>query len=482
MNNQNTSSFEEKIHQATRLPEPSLEFTNRLWDQIVETGARKSIDLLEPESAVTPGLKILPDRKLPGFRLQVGIALALAVLLVGIILVVTPGGRALAQNFLRFFTHNASNIIPAPTEIPLLWVEQTPGVAAPTATPFPGPAFSDECGNYPNPTCTVEQIRNKVDFPVKEIRIVPTPMNFIGATGGPDVVFILYSVLDHSSGLILYQQPYTESLWQTSLNVGASAVVETVKIGSINGEYVKGIFTYHSGETQEVWDANADVQRLRWVDNGVFYQMENDGVQLDRGEFIVLARDLTTDPVSASFTPPPENVTPAPDAFDLHTVYPLAVAEVEKKAGFHLAQPSKLPAFLSLLGASFDPEQKIASIFYLYSQDMGPSTNGLLLQEEIIPSSGAYDLGRLIVGDKTQIDKYAPGMIVGAIENVQIGEFTGQYVEGTWHGTDCCGWTWESDPYLKRLRWQTDGMAFELSYMGMDISKEDMVTIALSMK
>lgn len=479
MNNQGTSFLEDKIRHATHLPEPSPEFANSLWAQIVELDHQKSNHLPEPRSSFLAGLQALLSRKLLHFRrLQTGIVFTLAVLLVGVLLFATPAGRAFAQNILSFFTHNVSDTLPAPTEIPLAWVEQTPGVPAATATPWPGPAFSDECGDYSNPRCSIAQIRNKVNFSVKELGVIPAPLYFIGATGGPERVYITYNAPDHSSGLLLIEQPWAGSSDQAPLVVGASAVVETVKIGAATGEYVKGSFTYQSGESQEYWDANIDNQILRWVDNGVFFQMVYSGTQLDQKSFIALAGSLTTEPVAARMAP----ITPTSESYDFRTDFPLTVANAEKKAGFKLILPSRLPALLSLLGASFEPEQGLVSILYLRSQDMGFTTDGLLLKEEVIPSTGLYGLGSFIIGDKTQIDQYSSGTLVGTFEKVQIGEIPGQYVEGTWSGTDCCGWVWDPDPYLKRLRWQTNGMAFELSYTGTDITKEDLITIAKSMK
>jgi hypothetical protein len=44
------------------------------------------------------------------------------------------------------------------------------------------------------------------------------------------------------------------------------------------------------------------------------------------------------------------------------------------------------------------------------------------------------------------------------------------------------GPVWQNNPYLKTLRWQKDGMAFEMIYMGMELTKTDLLTIAGSMK
>ncbi len=418
-----------------------------------------------------------------------GAAVAATALVLLFLLAATPQGRAWAQSLLRFFTRSESNTFPAPTEAPLVWVEQTPGVPAATPTPLPtltGAAFSNECGDYRSPRCSIEQIRSKVNFPVKELGVIPASMHFIGATGGPDHVYILYDTQDQIGAISLTQERWTGSAAQTAWNIGPNTVVETVHIGRNPGEYVRGSFTYRAGESQVTWNENTGRQNLRWVDNGVFIVLQRFGPdgQFDRDGMVALAESLTTESVAARITPVFGTATPTPDPYDiLKKFYPLTVAEAEQKAGFKLAQPSKLPAGLLLVGASFDPEQKVVLIFYWRSQDAEPTTNGLGLVEEIIPSTGACNLcDLLIIGDKTEVEKFSPGTIVGAFEPVQIGDITGQYVEGAWQGTDCCGWEWDPDPYLKRLRWQTNGMAFELSYMGMDITKEDMITIAESVK
>ncbi len=480
MHNPDTALIKNKIHLAARVPEPSPEFANRLWAQIVEVDHQKSTNPSERRSSLL-GIP-LACRSLYLRRRQAAIGLALAVLLAAILIIATPEGRAWAQSLWRFFTPYVSDTKPAPTEAPLQWVEQTRAVPAPTATELPGPTFSAECGNLSDPKCSVDQIRGKVKFPVKELAVIPTPMVFIGATGGPDQIEILYDTLDHRGGLALNEQPWSGDAWQTNREIGASAVVEKVMIGNATGEYVKGSFNYRSGETQQHWDPNIDMQTLRWVDNGIFIQLENFGMPLERDELIRLAAGLTSEPVSAKVATVSETATPSKETYDLHKNFPLTVLEAEKQAGFKVKSPSSLPSFLSLIGASFDEEQHLVQIFYPRTQDNWPSMDGLLLAEQIIPSTKIYRLSKMIVGEKTEIEKYPPGVIVGAIENVRIWGAQGQYAQGVWHGTDCCGWVWEADTYLKRLRWQEDGIAYELIYTGMDVTKEDLIEIATGLK
>ena len=74
-------------------------------------------------------------------------------------------------------------------------------------------------------------------------------------------------------------------------------------------------------------------------------------------------------------------------------------------------------------------------------------------------------------------------IVGGGIQTVQINAVPGQYVEGVWAGKNNDGtWAWEPVPSIKRLRWQMNGMAYEMSYLGDDITQADLIAIAESMK
>ena len=94
----------------------------------------------------------------------------LAVLMVSLIFVATPQGSAFAQDVLLFFTRTESDSYYSRVS-DLTFEETTP--------------FHEECGISIHPLCSVEQVRSKVDFEVKELSILPDGMYFEGATGGP---------------------------------------------------------------------------------------------------------------------------------------------------------------------------------------------------------------------------------------------------------------------------------------------------------
>ena len=414
-------------------------------------------------------------------------ALILAAVTVGLaILFATPQGQAFAQSLLHFFTRTQGDTIPAPTGQPLRWVDRTtPG--APTLTPLPSPtgfAFADDCGNLPILKCSIEQIRGKVHFTIKELGTIPKGLYFVGATGGPQMIIIVYDSPDHSGALSLVEQPWTGSPEQTNWQIGASAVVETAAIGNVSGEYVKGSYGYTAGDTTEIWDANSDTQSLHWVEEGVFFQMSASGPQLDKAAFIALAEGLTIRPVSAG-SPPMPTETPDTETYAKAYVPPLTVVEAGKQAGFDIREPTLLPEFLLLEGAAYEEQDKIARVSYQSESARSQGLmNGLFLSEQVALNPDDCKLCGILVGDNTAMDKDPFHMIVSPksnLETVQIGALTGQYVEGHWIRPDCCGWVWTAED-LKTLRWWKNGVAFELIELGTGMTKADVIAIAESMK
>lgn len=143
-----------------------------------------------------------------------------------------------------------------------------------------------------------------------------------------------------------------------------------------------------------------------------------------------------------------------------------SVQAIEAQVAFDVLEPTWLPEILTFSGASIEPEGSVVRIFYSYVE-----TNGLVLRQEPIQQTQDCEFLCDDVGASA------------AVETVQIGDEQGEYVEGVWNLTDK-GPVWESNPWLKTMRWQSNGMAFELMYMGPPdtLSKADMIAIAESLK
>jgi hypothetical protein len=165
-------------------------------------------------------------------------------------------------------------------------------------------------------------------------------------------------------------------------------------------------------------------------------------------------------------------LTPLPPTAENPTADPasiidadLSIEAVRQQAGFDIYEPSWVPDYLHFSGASIDRDRNIVRIFYRYVE-----TNGLVLRQEPIPMTDTCELCGKVGAD-------------AAIQEVSIAGVYGEYAEGVWNLTDK-GPVWDSNPYLKTIRWQKDGMAFEMLYMGPPdtLSKQEMIAIAESMK
>jgi hypothetical protein len=128
-------------------------------------------------------------------------------------------------------------------------------------------------------------------------------------------------------------------------------------------------------------------------------------------------------------------------------------------------EPGWLPDTLVIIGASVEQENQIVRIFYQLDE-----SNGLVLRQETYEISSQCELCGMVGAS-------------AAIEEVSIGDNSGEYVVGVWKLSDN-GPVWEPDTYMQTLRWQVDGMALELMFMGDPeaMTREEMVQIAESVR
>lgn len=312
------------------------------------------------------------DRSQPGeFTMQtnpvrkttfrVAVIGALTILLTLGILLGLPQGRAWAQTLFRFFTNTSDQML-LPTQPAVQLAEMTPGAPRATATPTPTwhPAFYATCGDIPAPRCSIEKIQSMVRFPVKGISDLPAGMVFLGATGGPEGVYLSYWEKDPTVSLLLLQGP--KQMGDKALPVGASAAIEPVQIGDVSGEYVKGIFVQYGGETVAHWDSNANTQWLSWEVQDLRYTLWMSGSpnfpqdQLGKDDLVRLAASLT-DQVAQL---PPQARKEAHKTFD----------QIVQEAGFAVIEPDWLPEGYQFDHAVYLPEQQRVCLLYHHPADV----------------------------------------------------------------------------------------------------------------
>jgi hypothetical protein len=120
--------------------------------------------------------------------------------------------------------------------------------------------------------------------------------------------------------------------------------------------------------------------------------------------------------------------------------------------------PIYLPK-MEFYGANYDPATNIVYLFY---------NGNMLIREEPISGMEDCDLCSEVGG-------------TARISEVQIGESEGIYFIGVWELRDENKY-WRNDPWIKRLRWQSNETVYEILYDGHpgNINKDDLIAIAES--
>jgi hypothetical protein len=169
---------------------------------------------------------------------------------------------------------------------------------------------------------------------------------------------------------------------------------------------------------------------------------------------------------SWQMTPPAQTSSESP--------FKLSVQSAEMLAGYDVLSPQEVPFGMVFLGASYDEK------YHIVAQVFGSSADYMefsIWQQPLEYYQPCGDISHLC-------DNMLGGNLAGAsadIQTVEIGDLTGEYVEGVWELTDN-GPVWNSTPYAKTLRWKTDSMILELFYSGIDLGRDDLVTLAESIR
>jgi hypothetical protein len=368
-------------------------------------------------------------------RLVVAVIAAVTLLAVTL---VTPQGRAFAQSVLQFFKRAESNVLILPTE----------QIASPEK------AQSISTAESPAPLTSVPEAETVAGFDAKELPSVPQGFVFAGAIADKNRISIQYQAQGGGGQLLINES--TTGFMQSEWDQAPVEAISQVKVGQLDAELVQGMYVVYPGETVGRWNPDAPILRLRWISDGIWIEMAKFGdveriEYLDQNVLIELAASLT----NAPFT--------------------LAVNEAESLAGFDVLEPTWIPEVLSFRGAAFESalwQRKENTVRIFYSLNIpGLESNGIVLTQQPVR----------LIEDCEICDLVGAG---AEVENVQIGDTTGEYVIGVWSADNNGKWHWEHEPYLQTLRWQANGIAFEILYMGPpeEVIKEDLVAMAEGLK
>jgi len=206
--------------------------------------------------------------KLFNRKLMLPAAVIIALLAIALI---TPQGRAFAQNILQLFKRSDSYVIPLPLE----------------------KTISEE--DIPASYATVTDAEKSAGFDAKELPSVPNGFNFLNVTAGTGSISIEYEARGGGGALIINES--TNGFMESEWDQAPAESISQVQIGNLDAEIVKGGFVVYEGETSARWNPNMPTLRLRWIQNGIWFEMAKmGGVEsisyLDQAGLIALAESM----------------------------------------------------------------------------------------------------------------------------------------------------------------------------------------------
>ena len=332
---------------------------------------------------------------------------AIAALTFALLVAATPQGRAFAQNVLRYFVRTENDTRPVPTltlATPNATNVDSPNLLSGTHLPF-----EETCGDIYYARCSMNEIRAMVAFPVNELGKTVEDITFVGATGGPAQVILVYMGKSVNGLLMLSVGPVTAAE-QRPLQVAASAKVEPVSINGMAGEYVQGAWDSVGANNGVSWTADPFVQTLRWEVDSVGYTMtfhaaKNTGILLDKSAMLYMAENMTMK-VEAIVSPP------AP---------PLEVQDISQQAGFTVVEPGWVPEGYVFSNAAYIPAQNTACLYYNYGTGNLPE---MAIAERPSASSILDDISTATVdfdGETITVPVVAEPLGVGGAQGGQAG-------------------------------------------------------------
>jgi len=201
-----------------------------------------------------------------------------ALLLILTALFAAPQGRAFAQNILQYFVRTDEKVRPLPEgQIP-----STEDQDAPTAV-------------APAPLVSVTEAEKTAGFDAKELPSTPNGFEFAGAMAIGNGISIQYQARGNGGQLVINESTngFMESDWDQT----PTDAITPVKIGDLDAEFVQGTFVVYPNETVARWNPDAPILRLRWIQDGVWFEMTKFGnvesiEYLDQAGLIALAGQL----------------------------------------------------------------------------------------------------------------------------------------------------------------------------------------------
>ena len=233
-----------------------------------------------------------PGKTISNTYWRLAATLTAGAILVIVLLISSPRLAAFAQSIVSFFTPAEQETFSIP--LPEAGQGEVNEAVLPPAT-VPGCEESSAMLTY---DCQIAQVEAAVDFDVQQLPADPQGLAFSQAEADPAIpaAWLVYTctgcelVITQTHGAA--DSPFLDTDWS---EVPPEAV-EPVQINGLPGEYVQGTFVSQDGQSA-FWASNAPVQRLRWRDGEMIFELRLSGAvevveYLDKEALIDLAESL----------------------------------------------------------------------------------------------------------------------------------------------------------------------------------------------
>jgi len=308
-------------------------------------------------------------------------ATTFAVIVITLLVIATPQGRAWAQKVAQFFQRINSTTIQLSDEqtramndtnrqydLPLVPV-LIPAVSSEMAA-IPGCETPQKAQSY---YCQVALSETKLGFNLKvppektndwEFESLNVNTDSQYAVMSFDLDFKYIGFASHSS-LWLIQGVGDFSNFEWNKNNPWEAVpadkVEPVSIGVYRGEYVRGRFGLKPGNKVLTWFEDTDEQRLAWSEGTRWYLIIfspnlNISCTMDKDKLIHLAESLVNSSIETSKPLDPDRL--------------LSISDAEAASGLDLKSPTLLPMDMDFSYARYLPDEQKVQLIYGLNEEL----------------------------------------------------------------------------------------------------------------